>query len=82
MANPTFFGDGSTPRVTDTRWTILQKILGATIDGGSGSGGAYTHGNVDPNGVEAGAIGARYRNDVSGVFWTNTDGTITGWAVG
>jgi hypothetical protein len=45
MASPTFFGEGHTPRVTDTRWRILQKILGATIDNGGGStttfGGAY-----------------------------------------
>lgn len=39
MSSPTFFGEGSTPRVKDTRWRILQKILGATIDGGGGGGG-------------------------------------------
>jgi len=39
MASPTFFSDGNTPRKTDTQWTILQKILGATIDGGGGGGG-------------------------------------------
>ncbi len=39
MSQPTFFGEGSTPRVTDTRWRILQKILGATLDGGGGGGG-------------------------------------------
>lgn len=39
MASPAFFPEGSTPRVTDTRWRVLQKILGATVDGGGGGGG-------------------------------------------
>lgn len=38
MASPSFFGEGNTPRVQDTRWRILQKILGALIDGGGGGG--------------------------------------------
>ncbi len=36
---PSFFSDGNTPRREDPRWRILQKILGATIDGPGGSGG-------------------------------------------
>ena len=38
MASPTFFGDGHTPRRSDTQWIILQKILGALVDGAGGSG--------------------------------------------
>jgi len=40
MASPTFFNDGHTPNRNDPTWKILQKILGATIDGGGGGGGA------------------------------------------
>ena len=40
MANPTFFTEGNTPRPQDTRWRVLEKILGATIDGGGGPGGS------------------------------------------
>lgn len=42
MANPTFFPEGSTPRANDTRWRVLLKILGATLDGGGGGGGGGT----------------------------------------
>lgn len=38
MPSPSFLGDGHTPRRSDTKWVILQKILGAEIDGGGGSG--------------------------------------------
>lgn len=34
-----FLSDGSTPRRTDARWAILQKILFATNNGGGGGGG-------------------------------------------
>lgn len=36
MAEPTFLTDGHTPNRNDTKWTILQKILGSEIDGGGG----------------------------------------------
>lgn len=36
---PSYFSEGNTPLPTDTRWKLLQKILGATIDGGGGGGG-------------------------------------------
>jgi len=36
---PAFFGDGNTPRRSDTQWIILQKILGALTGSGSSSGG-------------------------------------------
>ena len=81
MANPTFFGDGHTPRITDTRWAILQKILGATIDGGGGGGGSYSSGAGSPNGVVSATLGSRYRDTSTGTFYTNIDGA-TGWAVG
>ena len=42
MASPTFLGDGHTPRRSDTKWTILQKILGAEIDGGGTGTGTGT----------------------------------------
>ena len=38
--SPTFFGDGHTPRRSDTSWIVLQKILGALVDGSS-SGGIF-----------------------------------------
>lgn len=44
---PFFFSDGSTPRRTDARWAILQKILYATNLGGGGGGG----GAVDSTGT-------------------------------
>lgn len=37
---PDFFSEGNTPLRTDTRWRSLEKILGATIAGGSGPGGS------------------------------------------
>lgn len=39
MATPSFLTDGHTPNRNDTKWTILQKILGSEIDGGGGGGG-------------------------------------------
>lgn len=81
MSSPTFFGDGSTPRITDTRWAILQKILGATVDGGGGGGAPLLSGAGSPQGSVAGSLGQRYRDTVTGNFWTNIDGG-TGWAAG
>lgn len=43
-----FLTDGSTPRRTDARWAILQKILFATTGGGGGGGGG---GIVQSSGV-------------------------------
>lgn len=48
MANPTFLSDGHTPRRTDPRWAIQQKILGALIDNGSGGSGGGGGGSSDP----------------------------------
>lgn len=38
MAEPLFYVEGNTPRRPDTRLRVLQKILGAIRDNGSGSG--------------------------------------------
>lgn len=48
MSEPTFFTEGSTPRVKDTIWRIEQKILGALLDGGGGGGGG-TDGTTNMN---------------------------------
>jgi len=59
--SPTFFGEGHEPRVHDTRWRILQKILGALIDGGGGGGGGTPQvfqGHGAPSGLQAGQNGA------------------------
>lgn len=36
--NPTFLTDGHTPRKSDPVWAIMQKTLGAFIDGPGGTG--------------------------------------------
>lgn len=36
---PSFFSDGNTPAIRDTKWRILQKILGALTGSGGGGGG-------------------------------------------
>lgn len=80
MASPTFLGEGSTPRVTDTRWRIFQKILGATIDGGgapSGSGFLVVYDNqaalpaapADPAKVWF----ASFRDGTAGHVWDNVN---------
>lgn len=54
MAQPTFLGDGSTPRRSDAQWAIEQKILGALLDGfGGGGGGGVTFGATQ---AEAGVL--------------------------
>lgn len=35
----TIFASGNVPNPHDTRWMILQRILGAITDGGGGGGG-------------------------------------------
>lgn len=32
MAEPNFVGEGAVPRRTDTRWRVLQKIVGKLYD--------------------------------------------------
>ena len=35
MSQPTILGEGTTPRVTDSRWRILVKIVGAAYNNAS-----------------------------------------------
>lgn len=86
MSSPTFFGEGSTPRVRDTRWRILQKILGATLDGGGGGGGgglAFSTGTGSPEGVVTGSPGDTYWDTSTDFEYTKVTGTATttGWMV-
>lgn len=84
MASPTFFSDGHTPNRNDTKWTILQKILGATIDNGSGGGGGgtieVTGANYRFNGSGA-ATELQLKNDTTGgynpISATGADGSQT-----
>lgn len=74
MASPAFYGDGSTSRRTDGELVVLQKILGATIDAGSGGGGGGTGGNsdgiVDPTVAPTSpTVTNYYTNTVAGTFW-------------
>lgn len=82
MASPTFFVGGSTPNSNDGTWIILQKILGATIDGGGGSGGGgIAPGVVDPEGAVTGDPGSTYYNTANGTFWVKESGSgDTGWS--
>lgn len=40
MSDPWFYTDGNTPRRDATRLIVLNKILGAILDGGGGGGGS------------------------------------------
>jgi hypothetical protein len=69
MATPSFYGDGHTPRKTDAKLRVLQKILGSGIDGGGGGGGG-TPGGADTQ-VQfnnAGAFGGDARLAWSAAF--------------
>lgn len=81
MASPTFFARGHTPTLSDTRWFLLQRILGATVDGGGGGGaGLFTLGVVDPEGVETAVAGTGYVNTANGTEWIKESGSgNTGW---
>lgn len=84
MSSPSFFSDGSTPRVNATRWVILQKILGATIDGGGGGAGTpqvFT-GSGAPVGLQAGQDGTLagiYYDTAVGGFNYNWDVASQAW---
>lgn len=84
MASPTFFTRGHTPTVTDSRWFILQRILGALDDlssgGGTGTGGFGMVGVVDPEGVVTATPGTPYVNTLLKSFWFKESGNgNTGW---
>ena len=78
MASPVFFARGNTPTVTDSRWFILQRILGATIGGGGGtanmSGVGSPVGVVTPNGINI-----WYRDTGTDNYWWATGVTNTDW---
>jgi hypothetical protein len=86
MPNPTFFPEGHTPRRNDSKWRILMKILGATIDGGGG-GGSYDpntasnlSGSGSPEGVVTATVGQHYTDTMNGVtYWKMTGSGNTGW---
>lgn len=77
MASPTFFVGGSTPNSNDNTWTVLMKILGATIDGGGG-GGNPEPGVVDPEGNVPADPGAIYWNSANGTLWVKDEGSGSG----
>lgn len=85
MSDPTFFGEGNTPRPRDTLWKIEQKILGAVLDGGGG--GVFGNPWVDMalNGAQPpvdGSVGKYQVHDTdSGFRWYNS-GTLASpvWA--
>lgn len=87
MATPTFFPEGTTPRIKDTKRRIQMKILGAILDTAPGSGATdyATGGNFSGAGSPEGTIiaspGATYVDTVSGNLWTKKTGvgTNTGW---
>lgn len=84
---PDFFARGNTPTLTDSRWFILQRILGATIAGGGGGGGGGSGtgqsgmvGVVDPEGVATATPGTAYLNTATNQFWIKHSGSgNTGW---
>lgn len=82
MASPTFFARGHTPTLTDTRWFILQRILGATIDGGGGGGGGSS--NISGNGSPVGVVTPSttdqwYRDNVNHTYWWSYGLTNADW---
>lgn len=77
MSSPTFFTDGSTPRANASRWTVLQKILGATLDsgggGGGGGGGSVLTGVGAPSGAPAVSPAIYLATDTDALYaWDGT----------
>ncbi len=78
MAEPTFLGDGNTPRRHDALWAIEQKILGA-IRGGGGGGGGLT-GIGSPEGSVTANAGTTYLDTSNNFFYAKGSGSgNTGW---
>ena len=80
---PSFFSDGNTPNQFDSRWKVLQKILGATIAAFSGAGSAFTVGAGAPEGVVVGSPGDTYWDSNTGFEYRKVTGaaTNTGWQI-
>lgn len=80
MASPTFFSDGHTPNRNDTVNMILQRILGALVDGAGGSGTGGLQGVVNPEGSVTADPGTTYWNSANQTFWAKSSGTgNVGW---
>ena len=82
MSQPTFLGGGSTPNRTDTKWTILQRILGAIVGGFANKGNQY-RGDGDPEGVVTGSATPpdTYWDETNKILYVKDSGTNTntGW---
>lgn len=79
MASPEFYSEGSTPRKGDTQLRVVQKLLGATLDGGIGGVagvGPITSGHGDPSG-DPGVGSALYYDLDTGTTWQWNDETET-----
>ena len=81
MASPIFFARGHTPTVTDTKWFIEQRILGALVDGAGGGGGtANMSGAGSPVGVVTPtAANIWYRDTATDNYWWATGATNADW---
>lgn len=71
-------------KFNDTKWDILQRILCATQDAASGSGGSGTGANlsgvVDPTGVATpDTVLQIYFNTATGTVWRSTGLTSADW---
>jgi len=77
MAAPNFLGGGSTPNRNDTKWFILQRILGK-LDDGVGGG---LSGTGSPEGATLGNVGQTYWDYTNNIFYVKDtgNGTNTGW---
>lgn len=74
MSSPTYFSEGSSPRLSDGEWKTLQKILGATIDGGGGGGGS--------GGISSGAgdpVAAPTNVNIDNIYINRTAVPESGW---
>ena len=78
--SPTFFARGHTPTISDTRWFLLQRILGAIIDHGGGGGFLNMSGHGSPVGVVTPtAINVWYRDVDTDNYWWATGVTSANW---
>lgn len=76
MSSPTFFSDGSSPRITDTTRIATEKILGALVDGGGGGGGGGS------GGISSGAgdpVAAPTNVNIDNIYINRTAVPESGW---